>query len=115
MYIEIDELKKQAPNTISMEEYASQLKENEPTIIFRNYNEPTASPCMDNDVEVFDFEKNSRPADDIANAYGTKPNVPGINVINAIKVALGPGGYALHISDGSYTGYSMWELKEFMA
>lgn len=115
MYIEIDELKKQAPNTVSMAEYASHLKEDEPTIIFRNYNEPTEPPCIDNDVEVFDFEKNPRPADDVANAYGTKPNVPGINVINAIKAAIGAGGYALHISDGSYTGYSIWELKEFMA
>ena len=26
----------------------------------------------------------------------------------------GPGGYCLHIADGSYTYYSIWELKEFM-
>jgi hypothetical protein len=97
-----------------MEEYVKALKVDEPTIILRNYNEPTTPPCLENGIKIFDFEKNSRPTDDVRNTYGTKPNVPGINVVNAIKAALGPGGYALHISDGSYTGYSIWELQEFM-
>jgi hypothetical protein len=114
MYLEIEELKKNISNTVSMEEYAGSLKEDEPTVVFRNYNEPTSPPCLDNGIKIFDFDKNPRPADDVANAYGTKPNIPGVNVVNAIKTALGPGGYALHISDGSYTGYSIWELKVFI-
>ncbi len=66
MYMEIEELKKHVPNTMSMKEYVASLK------------------------KVYDFEKNPRPADDIRNAYGTKPNVPGINVVNDIKITLGP-------------------------
>lgn len=114
MYIEIEDVKKHTPNTVSMVEHVASLREDEPTVVLRNYNEPTAPPYTNDGVKVFDFKKNPRPEKDIQNAYGTKPNVPGINVINAIKNALGPGGYALHISDGSYTGYSKWELEEFI-
>jgi hypothetical protein len=114
MYIEIEDLKKHVSNTVSMEEYVKSLKKDEPTVILRNYNEPTTPPCLENGAKLFNFEKNPRPTDDVRNAYGTRPNVPGINVVNGIKSALGPGGYALHISDGSYTGYSIWELQEFM-
>jgi len=114
MYMEIVELKKHVPNAISMEDYVASLKKDEPTIILRNYNEPMKPPYLEAGATLFDFEKNPRPIDDVRSAYGTKPNVPGINVVNAIKAALGPGGYAVHISDGSYTGYSMWELQEFM-
>lgn len=114
MYLEIEDLKKSVPSVKSMAEFAASLKGDEPTVIFRNYNEPTKPPYLEAGVEIFDFAKKPRPVDDIANAYGTKPNVPGINVVNAIRTALGPGGYALHISDGSYTGYSIWELQEFM-
>ncbi len=114
MYIEIEELKKNYPKTMSMEDHAATLRKDEPTIVLRNYNEPTTAPYLSTGIKVFDFAKHSRPANDIANAYGTRPNVPGANVVNAIVAALGPGGYALHISDGSYTGYSIWELNEFM-
>jgi hypothetical protein len=114
MKVKIEELKKQIPNTLSMEEYVKSLEKNEPTIIFRDYSAPTTPPCLETGVKTFNFKENPRPTDDIMNAFGTKPNVPGINVVNAIKAALGPGGYSLHISDGSYTGYSIWELQEFM-
>lgn len=114
MYIQIEDLKKHAPNTVNMEEYVGSLREDEPTVILRDYNEPTTPPCLERGVEIFDFEKNPRPAEDITKAYGIKPNVPGINVANAIKAALGPGGYCVHMSDGSYTGYSIWELNEFI-
>jgi len=114
MYLEIEEVRKSNPGTVSMTEYVDSLKKDEPTIIFRNYNEPASPPCRDPGVTIFDVESHKRPDTDIKNAFGTKPNVPGVNVLNAIKAALGPGGYALHISDGSYTGYSVWELQEFM-
>lgn len=114
MYMEITDLKSKEPSTYSINEYVESLKQDEPTIILRNYSEPTTPPYLTDGIEVFDFDKNPRPEDDVMNAYGTKPNVPGINVVNAIKSAIGPGGYTLHISDGSYTGYSIWELKEYM-
>ncbi len=114
MYIEIEELRRIAPYTHSMMEYHGSLKKDEPTVILRNYNEPTEPPYLSPGVAVFDFDKYPRPLDDVRNAYGNRPNVPGVNVINAIKAALGPGGYCLHISDGSYTGYSIWELNQFI-
>jgi hypothetical protein len=114
MYMEIEELKKSVSTAQSMEDYVAALKKDEPTVILRDYNEPTSPPCLEKGVQIFDFEKNRRPEEDVTNAYGTKPNIPGINVVNSIKAALGPGSYALHISDGSYTGYSIWELQEFM-
>jgi hypothetical protein len=97
-----------------MEEYVGTLSEDEPTVILRDYDEPTASPCLESGVEIFDFDKKPRPPEDVANAYGTKSNITGITVVNAIKAALGSGGYALHIADGSYTAYSIWELQEFI-
>ncbi len=114
MYITIEELRKLSGNVVSMPDYVETLTQDEPTIILRNYEEPTSPPCFEPEVEVFDFDKNPRPYEDVVNSYGTKPNVPASNVINAIKAALGAGGYALHISDASYTGYSIWELQQFM-
>ena len=114
MCLKLTDVQKQVLSSVSMQDYASELRDDEPTLIFRNHKAPTTPPCFDSDVEIFDFDKNTRPAEDVKNAYGTKPNIPGINVINAIKAALGNGGYCLHISDRSYTGYSIWELNQFM-
>jgi hypothetical protein len=114
MYMGLDQLKESMPTAQSMANYVSSLSEDEPTVILRDYNEPNTPPCSDIGVELFDFENSVRPPADVNNAYGTKQNIPGINVVNAIKAALGPGGYQLHISDGSYTGYSIWELQEFI-
>ncbi len=114
MYMDIEDLKKAAPKAVSFEDYIASLKEEEPTIILRDYDEPQDPPCLQGGVEVFDFAAHPRPADDVAAAYGTHGTIPGIEVVNAIKAALGPGPWSLHISDGSYTRYSIWELKEFM-
>jgi len=114
MYMELEELKKAVSKAQRIEDYASALREDEPTVILRDYNEPGVPPYLQAGVDIFDFDASPRPAEDVENAYGTRPNVPGINVVNAMKAALGPGGYALHISDSSYTGYSIWELNEFM-
>ena len=114
MYMELEKLKESISTAQKMEDYVASLRTDEPTVILRDYNEPTTPPCLETDVKVFNFEKHPRPADDVGNAYGTKPNIPGINVVNAIKAALGSGSYCLHISDGSYTAYSIWELQEFM-
>jgi hypothetical protein len=114
MYMQLEELKQILPTATSMKDYAESMRQDEPTVILRDYNEPTSPPYFESGVEIFNFEQNPRPFEDVKNAYGTKPNIPGINVVNAIKAALGSGGYSLHISDGSYTGYSIWELQEFM-
>ena len=114
MYFNIDDLKKEFPSAQSMEDYIKSLEEKEPLVILRDYDEPDEPPSMDDSIEAFDFDKNPRPMDDVRNSFGTKPNIPGINVVKAIKSALGSGSYCLHISDGSYTGYSIWELREYM-
>ncbi len=114
MYTQVEDLQKSFKSVYSMDAYAPSSAEDEPTVILRDYDEPTAPPCLEDGIQLFDFEENPRPKEDVKNAYGTKLNIPGVDVANAIKTALGPGNYSLHISDGSYTGYSIWELKEFM-
>ncbi|BAZ06653.1 hypothetical protein NIES3974_33150 [Calothrix sp. NIES-3974] len=114
MYMQIEELKQIAPSATTMRDFAESLKKEEPTIILRDYNEPTSPPYLQSGVEIFDFDKNPAPVGEMKSAYGTRPNVAGVNVVNAVKTALGTGGYCLHISDSSYTGYTIWELYEFM-
>lgn len=41
MFISLDELKKHAPNAVSMEDYIASPKEDEPRIVLRDYEEPT--------------------------------------------------------------------------
>lgn len=114
MYVELKDLKDHAPRAVSMEEYVKSLMPEEPTVVLRDYDEPTTPPCLDKFVEVFDFDKKPRPPADLKATFGTKPNIPGLDVFDAIKLALGPGGYCVHMADGSYTGYSIWELREFI-
>lgn len=110
----IDAVKKISPTSQTIAEYAATLKKDAPTIILRNLAAPPSLPCLEPGVVTFDFKANPRPLSDIKTAYGTRPNVQGSAVVNAIVAALGSGGYSLHISDGSYTGYSLWQLNEYM-
>lgn len=114
MYMKLEELKKHIPGATRMEEYVASLRKDEPTVVLRDYDEPTTPPCLEDGITIFDFDKNPRPMADVAEAYGTKDNIPGVTVVNAIKAALGTGGYCLHIADGSYAQYSIWELQEFI-
>ena len=114
VYIELDEVKKVAPNALNAREYAKTLRVDQPTIVLRDYNEPTTPPFLEKGIKVFDIEKEKASAKEVKLAYGVKPNVPAQNVINAIKAALGPGGWQLWISDGSYTGYTINELYEWL-
>lgn len=110
MYLDIEDLKKKAPQTMTVENFAKSLRPDEPTVVLRNYNEPTSAPWQQAGVEIIDVEKAGSPR----LPYGLRPNVPGINVYNAIKKALGPGGYQVFMSDGSYTGYGILELSEYL-
>jgi hypothetical protein len=114
MFIELNEVKQLNANTLSMQEYVESLRDDEPTVILRNYNEPSTPPYMEADVEIFNFEKMPEREEDVAAAFGSKPNIPAANVINAIKAQIGNSGYAMHMSDGSYTGYTIWEVNEFI-
>lgn len=110
----IKDLKKEVKHTVSMQDYVDMLREDEPTVVLRNFRGPTAPPCLDKEVERFDFVKSPRPVEDLEAAFGTKKNIPVGNIVNALRKALGPGGFCLHISDKNYTAYSLWELKEFL-
>lgn len=114
MYIDIGDVKKIAPNALSAREYARTLRPDQPTIVLRDYNEPTAPPCSEKGVKVLDIKKEKASSEGVELAYGVKPNVPGSNVINAVVAALGPGSWQLWISDGSYTGYTITELYEWL-
>jgi hypothetical protein len=111
MYLDIEDLKKKAPHAKSMEEFVQSLRQDEPTVIFRNYNEPATPPYLQSGVKIHEFKAEQKPS----LSFGTKPNVPGINVYNALIKALGSGGYAINISDSSYTGYTIWELQNFLS
>jgi hypothetical protein len=110
MYIDIDEVKKIAPDAMSVTEYAKTLRPDQPTIVLRDYNEPTTPPFLEKNVKILEIEKEKEALKEVKLPYGVQPNVPAANVINAIKTALGPGGWQLWISDGSYTGYTIDEL-----
>lgn len=113
-FMQLKHVKELFRAAFSMEEYVDTAPENEPKVILRDYDEPAEPPCLEEGIELFDFERNQRPSEDVREAYGTRSNIPGIQVVNALKAALGPGNYRLHISDKSYTGYSIWELREYM-
>lgn len=113
MYIDLEKIKKKAPHAMSMGDYAKSLRKDEPTIILRDYNEPMSPPFKQKDVQVLDLETEKRPKN-VRLPYGSRPDVSGYDVWNAIVVALGPGNYCLHMSDSSYTGYDIWELYEYL-
>ncbi len=113
MFTQKDELIEHVSDVLSMEEYASSLSQDDITLVFRDYDEPTTAPYLSEGVEVFDFNLNKAPAD-LKNPYGSKGNISGVRVVNAIRNALGYGGYCLHMSDRNYTQYTIWELNDFM-
>ncbi len=110
----LDLLKKEIPGSVSIQDHVEKLKEDSPTIIYHNYVEPTVPPWHNEDIEVFDFAKHPQTGDDVDVAYGIKPSVPAMNVINAMRSSLGNGGYTIHMSDSSYSGYTIHELKEYI-
>jgi len=114
--LKISDLKKITPNSVTLSEQIATLKKDSPTIILRSFPTPKTLPNLEPGVEVYDEFPKTPPPTDIQPklAYGTRPNVPGNVVINAIIAALGGGNWALHISDGSFSGYSAYEVQQFI-
>ncbi|MCP4269732.1 MAG: hypothetical protein GY777_29865 [Candidatus Brocadiaceae bacterium] len=56
----------------------------------------------------------SEPSEEVYRAFGERPNVPAANVVKAIRRDIGTRDFSLHISDASYTGYSIWEVANFV-
>jgi hypothetical protein len=110
--LDIVELKKKFVNTVTLNDQVSVLPRSSPTIIVRKKNRAPTLPILQPGVNV--VVPPARTNQDVSNAFGTRPNVPGIEVVNAISNALGPGNWSFHLSDGSFTAYSTSELKEFL-
>ena len=110
--LKIADLKKIAPNALTLSEQIATLKKDKPTVILRSFPRPPTLPILQPGVEV--YEKFQRTPSDVEAAYGTRPNVPMSDVVNAIVAALGGGSWALHVSDGSFSGYSAFELQQFI-
>lgn len=113
MYIDIEKLRNKVPGAMSAQEYVKKLSKDEPTVILRNYDEPTSPPYKQNGVKTLDIA-NEKHSKDVREPYGGRPSIPGETVFDAIVTALGPGGYQVFMSDSSYTHYDIYELYEYL-
>ncbi len=81
-------------------------------VVFRDLHPPDSAPYLEKGTEIISPEL--IPSSEVDLAFGGRPNVPAINVVKAIRRDIGSSGYSLHISDRSYTGYSIWEVYQFV-
>ncbi|HUK85039.1 MAG TPA: hypothetical protein VLU95_04180 [Candidatus Acidoferrum sp.] len=110
--IQIAELKKISLNAMTLTDHLNAMPKDQPTIIMRSFPKAPTAPTLQPGVKVYD--KIVQTPQDVQNAYGTHPNVSGTEVINAILAFLGGGNWDFHVSDGSYTAYSAFELQEYI-
>ena len=97
-----------------LSEYIEKHAEEEAKVIMADVVPPETAPYLEKGTELFDIEKESEPREEVDRAFGGRPNVPAVNVVSAIRRDIGTRGYDLHISDRSYTGYSIWEAYRFV-
>lgn len=103
-----------AEKEMRLSEWIEKYAEEEATVTFRDIAPPETPPYLEDGTELIDITPESEPGEEIDRAFGGRPNVPAINVVRAIRRDIGTRGYALHISDRSYTGYSIWEVYRFV-
>ena len=99
---------------IKLSIYVQEKLEEELKIIRRDMAPPEAAPYLEKGTELFDPTGEAEPTDVVDRAWGGRPNVPVANVTRAIRRDIGARGYDLHISDRSYTGYTIWEVWRFL-
>jgi len=97
-----------------LSEWIKKHEENEAIVTFRDLTPPETPPYLETGTELFDITTDLEPSDEIDRAFGGRPNVPAANIVRAIRRDIGTTGYSLHISDKSYTGYSIWEVYRFV-
>ena len=51
-YMRMEEVQKEVPSAQNMQQYAESLAEEEPTLVLRDYDEPTSPPYLEEGVEV---------------------------------------------------------------
>lgn len=110
-------IEKKQYKVITMKEYTNIINPTDkPIVIMRNKQEPKVLPHLQQGIKIIDPEKEFIPLKrgNVSEPYGTKSNVPSENVVEAIRNALGEDNYAIHISDSSYTGYTILELDKFI-
>lgn len=99
---------------VRLSEWVDEHKKEEAFVSYRDISPPETPPYLEEGTELFDVSTVPELPDEIARAFGGRPNVPNSNVIRAIRRDIGTTGYSLHISDNSYTGYSIWEVYRFI-
>ncbi len=99
---------------VRLSDLVAQHLEDETKVIFHDINPPETPPYLESGTQLVDMKTEAEPPDEIDRAYGGRPNVPASNIVRAIRRDIGTSGYELHISDRSYTGYSIWEVSNFV-
>ncbi|MBW2099110.1 MAG: hypothetical protein C4B57_09125 [Deltaproteobacteria bacterium] len=99
--------------TIPGSDDSRRMMEEEAKVIIRDRRGSTAIPMQASEVEFVDEEKFA-VEEEVGLPYAGHPNVPNINVANAIKAAFGNTGYHAYLSDSSYTGYTLNELWRYL-
>ena len=103
-----------AEKEIRLSKWIENYAEKDVMVTFRDIIPPETPPYLEDGTELFDVGGEPEPREEIDRAFGGRPNVPAVNVVKAIRRDIGTKGYALHISDRSYTGYSIWEVWRFI-
>jgi hypothetical protein len=98
---------------VKLSQWVEEHKQEEATITFRDITPPATPPYLEQGTNLVE-EVESQPSSEVDLAFGGRPNVPASWVVNAIRRDIGTTGYCLHISDRSYTGYSIWEVHRFV-
>ena len=101
-------------NEMKLSEYLAKHSEDEAEVILADIMPPETAPYLEEGTELFDIEKEPETDEEVGLAFGGRPNVPAADVVRAIRRDIGTTGYALHISDRSYTGYTIWEAYRFI-
>ena len=99
---------------VKLSDLIEKRKEEEAEVIFRDVSPPETPPYLENGTQLFDITTEPEPSEEVDRAFGGRPNVPAAYVVRAIRRDIGTTGYSLHISDRSYTGYSIWEVYNFV-
>ena len=95
----------------ALSDYVKSVAAEEARVIMADIVPPATAPYLEKGTELFDVEATPEPKEAVDQAFGGRSNVPAVNVINAIYRDIGTKGYDLHISDRSYTGYTIWEVN----
>ena len=94
-------------------EESKRIAEEEAKIICRDKRGTVAIPMAEAEMDRVDIQKFA-VEEEVSLPYAGHPNVPNVNVANAIKAAFGNTGYSCFLSDSSYTGYTLYELWSYL-